>query len=137
MNHRAESNIPAERLAQRLNSLKVREEEFEEAFIRSRGHGGQNVNKTSTAVVLVHRPTGLRVRSEAERSQAQNRLQAWDLLLDKIERQQRAAIERQRAEREKLRRQKRQRSPAARERLLQDKARRSARKQLRGRVTED
>ena len=63
----------------------VLESDLEESFMRSGGHGGQNVNKTSTAVVLVHRPTGFRVRCEMERSQAQNRSRAWELLLDKLE----------------------------------------------------
>ena len=125
------------RLAQRLAALGIREEDIEETFVRSGGHGGQNVNKTSTGVVLVHRPTGFRVRCEMERSQAQNRSRAWELLLDKLENRQRLAIERHRAHLEKLRRQNRPRSPAARERRWHDKARRTAQKQLHRRVPEE
>jgi hypothetical protein len=51
-------------LAQRLAALGVREADLEEIFVRSGGHGGQNVNKTSTCVMLVHRPTGLRVKCQ-------------------------------------------------------------------------
>ena len=42
--------------AQRMAALGVRECDLEESFVRSGGHGGQNVNKTSTCVMLVHRP---------------------------------------------------------------------------------
>jgi len=42
-------------LAQRMAKLGVNESEIEESFVRSGGHGGQNVNKTSTCVMLLHR----------------------------------------------------------------------------------
>src|SRR3989442_11943797 len=102
-------------LAQRMAALGVREQDIEESFTRSGGKGGQHVNKTSTAVVLLHRPTGLRVRCEMERSQALNRFLARRLLLDKIEQQQRGFVAAERSRIEKIRRQKRKRSRRAKE----------------------
>lgn len=128
------SEAKESQLLWRMAQLGVREEEIEETFTRSSGHGGQNVNKTSTAVMLLHRPTGLRVRCETERSQALNRFLARRLLLDKIERQQRGFVEAERSRIEKIRRQKRKRSRRAKERMLEAKARQSEKKQLRGKV---
>ena len=121
-------------LRQRMAALGVREEDIEESFVRSGGHGGQNVNKTSTCVMLVHRPTGIQVKCQETRHQGRNRVVARGLLLDKIQsrRQSQAAAERARVE--KLRRQKRTRSRGAKERMLADKSRHSAKKGSRRRV---
>lgn len=120
-------------LYQRMASLGVREEEIEETFTRSGGKGGQHVNKASTAVILVHRPTNLSVRCEASRSQALNRYLGRRMLLDKIERQKRGFVEAERSRIEKIRRQKRKRSRRAKQRTLEAKARRSEKKALRRR----
>jgi protein subunit release factor B len=47
-------------LTERMRRLGIREEDLEESFVRSSGAGGQNVNKTSTCVMLIYRPTGRR-----------------------------------------------------------------------------
>ena len=124
-------------LEQRMRALGVQEIDLEETFVRSGGAGGQKVNKSSSCVMLLHRPTGLRVKCQTSRQQALNRFLARRLLLDKIERRQQGFVETQRAHIEKVRRQKRKRSRRARERMLADKARQGQKKRFRGAVTPD
>ncbi len=58
--------------------------ELEIRFVRSRGPGGQNVNKRATAVQLSHRPTGIAVCCDVHRSQARNRAAALEALRDAV-----------------------------------------------------
>ena len=67
-----------------LPDIKVKDDDLEWQFYRSSGHGGQNVNKVSTAVRLKHIPTGITVTSQTQRSQSQNRETALDLLRAKL-----------------------------------------------------
>jgi protein subunit release factor B len=124
-------------LARRMAALGVREADLEESFVRSGGHGGQNVNKVATCVVLLHRPTGVQVKCQATRQQGLNRFLARRLLLDKIEEKQTGVVAAQRAEIEKIRRQKRRRSRRARNRMLDDKSRRADKKEGRRPVSGD
>jgi len=120
-----------DQVAQRMIALGVRESDPEETFVRSGGAGGQKVNKSSSCVMLLHRPTGLRVKCQATRHQAMNRFLARRLLLDKIERMQKGYVQAEKDAAEKIRRQKRKRSRRAKERLLADKARHAEKKRLR------
>lgn len=131
------SPAKAHALTERLERLGVREQDLEESFIRSRGKGGQNVNKVSTCVLLIHRPTGLQVRCERERSQALNRFHARRLLADKLERQIAGAASAEAARVAKVRRQKRRRSRRAKEKMLESKHARGTIKALRARVEEN
>ena len=124
-------------LAQRMAALGVSEADLEETFVRSGGHGGQNVNKTSTCVMLVHRPTGVQVKCQETRQQGLNRIAARRLLLDKIAALRKHDADAERARLEKLRRQKRKRSQGAKNRMLADKSRRAAKKGSRRRVDLD
>lgn len=121
-------------LARRMAALGVSEADIEESFVRSGGHGGQNVNKTSTCVMLVHRPTGLQVKCQATRQQGLNRFIARRLLLDKIEERQKGFVAARRDEIERIRRQKRKRSRRAKDKMLANKAHQSGKKDFRRRV---
>jgi len=118
-------------LAQRMTALGVNETDIAETFVRSGGHGGQNVNKTSTCVMLVHRPTGVQVKCQATRQQGLNRFIARRLLLDKIEAIKNGFVAARRAEIEKIRRQKRKRSRRAKDRMLADKSHHAEKKAFR------
>jgi protein subunit release factor B len=124
-------------LRERMEALGIREEDLKESFVRSRGKGGQHVNKVSTAVKLRHLPSGLEVRCEAERSQALNRYRARVLLADKLEETVKGRQSEARKRLEKIRRQKRRRSRRAKEKVLAEKHMQAEKKERRKRVLPD
>ena len=66
------------------NSIEIRDEDIEMQVFRSSGAGGQHVNKTSSAVRLIHKPTGIVVSSQQERSQFQNKDNCMKMLRAKL-----------------------------------------------------
>ncbi|NPV13579.1 peptide chain release factor-like protein [candidate division WOR-3 bacterium] len=111
--------------------LGIREEDLIERFVRSRGPGGQNVNKVATGVYLKHLPSGIEVKVTKERSQALNRFWARRILAEKVA----AQILKIETEREReiarIRRQKRRRSRRAKEKILRLKHLVAEKKELR------
>lgn len=108
-------------LAETAARLGVRDDDLAEEFVRSGGHGGQNVNKVETCVVLTYLPTMMSVRVQRERTQLLNRFLARRLLLRKIEDERLGRASAAEQEREKIRRQKRKRSKRAKAKMLDAK----------------
>lgn len=66
------------------NEVEIKPDDVEVQFFRSSGPGGQNVNKRETGVRISHKPTGITVASQAERSQERNREIATELLRSRL-----------------------------------------------------
>ncbi|MFH0739240.1 MAG: peptide chain release factor-like protein [Candidatus Omnitrophota bacterium] len=122
------------RLFEKMKACGIRKEDVAETFLRSRGPGGQNVNKTSTCVFLKHIPTGIEVKCQRERSQSLNRYVARCILAEKIENLILGKLSRQQQRIEKIRRQKRRRSRRGKSKMLELKHRQSEKKLLRAKV---
>ena len=127
-------SLPTQIVA-RLGVLGVRIEDVDERFVRGAGPGGQKINKTSSTVWLRHRPTGIEVRCQRERSQAANRELAWTELCEKLEGKRQSAATAVKQAREAGRRRTRQKSRTQKIRMIETKKHRAKHKSFRGRVS--
>jgi len=118
-------------LRDKMKKLKIAESDILERFIRSGGHGGQNVNKVSSCVYLKHLPTGTEVKCQKSRTQALNRFYARRILTNKIENMVLGKLSAEKKRIAKIRRQKKRRSKRAKEKILQQKHIRSEKKAFR------
>ncbi|MFA4889472.1 MAG: peptide chain release factor-like protein [Candidatus Omnitrophota bacterium] len=112
----------------------LHKEDVIESFIKSQGPGGQNVNKTATCVHLRHLPTGIEVKCQAERTQAQNRKLAWQLLDSKVQAKNLKELAEENARLEKLRRQRRAKPRSLKLKILEAKRKQAQKKLLRQKI---
>jgi protein subunit release factor B len=123
--------------ANRMRCLGLHPDEFEEVFSRSRGPGGQNVNKVSTAVTLVHRPSSISVTVQETRSQYRNRQLAVNRLITLIEETRKKQVAERRAATEQELRRNSRRPRALRREIRKSKERRAEIKQARAKISPD
>jgi peptide chain release factor len=126
-----------DQLIARMAKLGIRESDLEETFVKGSGSGGQKVNKTSSCVQIIHRPSGMEVKCQRERSQAMNRFLARRELCERMEEKIEGARSARQQESEKIRRTKRKRSQRSKARMVEAKRARGAIKALRGRPGAD
>ncbi|BCR88959.1 peptide chain release factor family protein [Aspergillus chevalieri] len=86
--------------------LKISDADLTISYLKGTGPGGQKINKTNSAVQIIHKPTGIVVKSQATRSRSQNEKIARQLLADRVEElekgdQSRTAIKAERAKKKK------------------------------------
>ncbi|MDH3982248.1 MAG: peptide chain release factor-like protein [Kiritimatiellaceae bacterium] len=126
-----------EKLHGRMEKLQITESDLEEHFIRGSGSGGQKINKTSSCVQLNHGSSGVEIRCQKTRSQADNRYWARKELCERIEENRLGEKSAKQQAFEKIRRQKRRRSRRAKAKMLDEKTKQGSKKRLRGRVRPD
>jgi len=110
-----------EKWLQQAGKLGVKAADIDEQFTRGSGKGGQKINKTSSTVILYHRPTGISVRCQKHRELSANRISALRLLIGKIDQLKRGKDSEKAKKIFKLKKQKQKRSKRAKEKMLKAK----------------
>ena len=119
------SAFPPEYIRAHLVALGCDVSRVEESFIHSGGHGGQNVNKVATCVQLRYAPRNILLKMQEHRTQASNRLAAWKLLAEQLQRMRTAADLARKNARELKRRQNAQRPRGVKKQFVELKRRRA------------
>ncbi len=109
----------------------VLESDLQEQFVLGSGSGGQKINKTSSAVRLLHMPSGLQVKIQTHRFREDNRWLARRAIAEKLLELREGIKSARQQEQEKIRRQKRRRSRRQRNRMLDDKSHHGEKKSAR------
>jgi peptide chain release factor len=117
------SAFPPEYVRAHLLALGCNLALVEESFIHSGGHGGQNVNKVATCVQLRYAPRNILLKMQEHRTQASNRLAAWKLLAEQLQRLRDRHDAERRAARELKRRQNAQRPRGVKRQFVELKRR--------------
>ena len=131
------SAFPPEYVRAHLLALGCDPAQVEESFIHSGGAGGQNVNKVATCVQLRYAPRNILLKMQEHRTQAANRLAAWKLLAEQLQRARDAQARERRAARELKRRQNAPRPRGIRKQFVELKRRRAKTKGARGSVNDE
>jgi protein subunit release factor B len=131
------SAFPPDYIRAHLVALGCEVAQVEESFTHSGGAGGQNVNKVATCVQLRYAPANILIKMQEHRTQVSNRLAAWKLLAEQLQRtRDRAAAER-RAARELKRRQNAQRPRGVKRQFVELKRRQAKTRSERKSVGEE
>jgi protein subunit release factor B len=119
------SAFPPEYVRAHLLALGCDPARVEESFVHSSGAGGQNVNKVATCVQLRYAPRNILVKMQEHRTQASNRLAAWKLLAEQLQRAKDTLERERRAARELKRRQNAPRPRGIKKQFVELKRRRA------------
>ncbi|HEY0257993.1 MAG TPA: peptide chain release factor-like protein [Candidatus Methylacidiphilales bacterium] len=131
------STFPPDYIRTHLLALGCDPARVEETFIHSGGAGGQNVNKVSTCVQLRYAPRNILLKMQEHRTQASNRLAAWKLLAEQLQRARDREARERRAARELKRRQNAPRPRGIKKQFVELKRRRAKTKGARRDVGAD